>query len=140
MSVPPQEQDEIARNLSIERYLRAHSGPNGGWRGFFKSNLFAALVIWLITQVGFLVAMYWRVSGLIEWKGGVDKTLEEFRTQGSPALRKEVEFHARENATNFGALDARVSKVERDTEHFDVMEAENRRITEALEKLKNDKK
>jgi len=132
----------------MSEYLRAQSHPdkpngngNGnGLKGFFKSNLFAALVIFVLGQGifvgGSIFAMYWKISTLTEWKGTVDKTLERMDVQGtyhgkSADDRQDIEL-ARQ--------DVRISKQEEKTEHIPVIESENRRLTSDVENLKNGKK
>lgn len=139
------ERDEALRKVSLEEYLRLQARPNGnGVKGFIKSPLFAALVIFILTQSllvgGVFISIYWKVNSYSDWKVGVDKTMEVFNKQGSPALRAEVEFHMREDATKWGELEARIKSIESDTKHFDVMEAEHLRLTKDVEALKNGKK
>lgn len=141
MSVPP---DDL-RQVPVEDYLRAHAVPNGhGVKGFIKSPLFAGLTIFILTQAvlvgGVFVTIYWKVNTFTEWKGEVNRDLETFKNQGSPALRKDMESNIKNHAEKLGALDARVKAVEEDTKHLDVMEAEFRRITTDVEKLKNNGK
>lgn len=138
------ERDETLRNAPVSEYLQVHSHANGGFKSFLRSNLFTALVIFFLGQAvlvgGAIIGMYWRLSNFTEWKGQVDKTMEVFNKQGSPALRAEVEFHIREESVKYGELAARVKSIEDDTKHFDVMEAEHLRLTKDVENLKNGKK
>src|SRR5215475_14357749 len=118
------------RHATMQEYLAAQAHPpkpngngNGnGLKGFFKSNLFAALVIFVLGQGvivgGALFTMYWRQSNILEWKGTVDKTLERMDTQGTYHGKNADERQDIELAKH----DLRVSKVEDKTEHIAVME------------------
>lgn len=79
--------DQI-RHTSFGDYLSAHAHPNGnGFRGFFRSNLFAALTVWILSQVvligGSVLLTYARTNQLIEWRAGVDTTLKRMDDWGT---------------------------------------------------------
>lgn len=80
------------RHATIGEYLKAHSHPNGdsnerGWHGFIKSNLFVALLIFLLGQAVILGSSYFlnyvRTSKLWEWKVSTDLTLKRMDDWGT---------------------------------------------------------
>lgn len=85
---PPSDQ---IRHISVQDYISAHShgAVNGerGWKGFFKSNLFAAVVVFLLGQAvvvgGSLLLTYNRTALLIDWKTSVDLTLKRMDEWGT---------------------------------------------------------
>jgi hypothetical protein len=132
-------EEEHLRNVPISKYIEAHAGGNG-WKTFFRSNLFTALVIFILTQSiivgGSFVAIYYRVSSIIEWKGQISATVARMDEGGTHASHSQI----LQAEKDLGALDARVKTIEADTKHLDVLEAEHRRLTTDVESLKNGKK
>jgi len=139
------EEERIERELrseSASHYLRAHSRPDGnGWRGFLKSNLFSALVLFFLSQAfligGMIVAMYWRLNLFSEWKGNVESTLKRMDDQGT----NHSHYADESQDKKLTELETRLHSVEQDTGHLDVLESEHRRLTKDVEELKlKDKK
>jgi len=140
----PQERHERElRTESIGHYLHAHAKPNGNWKDFIRSNLFAALLIWILGQsvvaVGTFVAFSTKVTSLTEWKAqnelwksSVESSLKDINKAGTDFARHRTE----EQQHDLDKLDIRVDKLETATAHLDVMEDENRRITTDVEELK----
>jgi hypothetical protein len=130
--------DQI-RNIALEDYIKAQSKPNGhAWKGFLKSNLFTAALIWILTQtviaIGTFIAITYKVDSLREWKGNIDATLKRMDEQGTIKSHYAVE----QDGKDIARLDGRLGKVEEDTTRFRVLEAEHRRLTADVEKLKDD--
>jgi len=121
--------------------MEAHSKPNGeGIKGFFKSNLFAALLIFLLTQAivigGSMASFFNRMNSLTEWKGQTDGNLHRMDIEGTVHSHYTDDQQSRDIAT----IDARLKRVEEDTRHIEVLESEHRRLTNDVEELKRGKK
>ncbi len=132
---------ELLRLASLQEYVEAHAKPNGhGWKGFFRSNLFASLVIFLLTQTmliaGLAISFYYRTTSLSEWKGETTATLLRMDEQGSHHAQNEIE-KLREKISR---LEVKMDKVEDQTKHIEVIESEHRRLTKDVEDLRNGKK
>lgn len=87
---PKKPKSDQIRHASIGDYLKAHSHPNGGpygWQGFIRSNLFAALLIWILSQVlvfgGACFIVYARTNQLVEWRATVDQTMKRMDEWGT---------------------------------------------------------
>jgi cell shape-determining protein MreC len=110
-----------------------------GWKQFVHSPLFVSLTLWLLTQAvvatGFVLTYLNRVSIISEWKGKVDTELERMNGTGTTYSHFQIEELKEKEA----ALEARTARVEDDTKHVDVLESENRRLTNDVEKLKEKK-
>jgi len=129
------------RQATVQEYLKAQSHSDGhGLRGFFKSNLFSALILFVLGQgivvAGTIIAMYWRVSAIIEWKGGVDARLQRMDEQGTMYGH----YHVEELNKSESKHDARLERIEDDSRQFEVLKSEHRRLTNDVEQLKNGKK
>lgn len=110
--------------------------------GFFKSNLFVfllgqtfAFICWLC-----IVAFGWgkyseRFSAQNTRISSVETTQKRMDNHGS-TYTQNVQG---QQTLQIAELSARVERMERETSHLDVMEYEHRRLTEDIEKLKNDK-
>ncbi len=131
---------DILRAATVQEYVQAQAKPNGdGWRGFFKSNLFTALILFLLSQsvivTGLAISYYFKTTQLAEWKG---------QTQGLiDAMNKSlanVEFETKTLGASSAELKARIDKVEEQTKHVEVLESEHRRLTRDVEELRNGKK
>ena len=132
---------ELLRLASLHEYVEAHSKPNGhGWKGFFRSNLFASLVIFLLTQTvlitGLAISFYYRTTSLAEWKGETSATLTRMDEQGTHHSQNELE----KEKEKIARLEAKVEKLEDQTKHIEVMETEYRYMVKDVEALKNGKK
>jgi len=132
--------DQI-RKATVQDYLTAQSHADGhGIKGFFKSNLFSALVLFVLGQgvifAGTVIAMYWRVSAIIEWKGKVEGRLERMDEQGTIYSH----YHIEELDKSESKHDARLERIEDDSRQFEVLKSEHRRLTNDVEQLKNGKK
>ncbi len=132
---------EILRAASVQEYLQANAKPNGnGWRGFFKSNLFTALILFLLSQsvvvTGLAISYYFKTSQLAEWKGqteGIIKRMDEAGTVHD-------QYEAKTLNTSLAEVKVRVDKIEEETKHIGVLESEHRRLTKDVEDLRNGKK
>jgi hypothetical protein len=127
---------EDLRDVPVTKYLAAHATPNGNHKSFWKSNLGTAVFVIIIGQAltvgGVVTAMYFRVSSMSEWKAETDATLKRMDALGSFSAQNQLKVQTEKIAE----LNIRLRSVEDDTKHFDVMEAENRRITQDMEELK----
>ncbi len=132
---------EFLRLATLHEYVEAHAKPNGhGWKGFFRSNLFASLVIFLLTQTmliaGLAISFYYRTTSLSEWKGETTATLSRMDEQGSHHDQNEIE----KSKEKLARIEAKVEKLEEQTRHIEVMETEYRFMVKDIEVLKNGKK
>lgn len=124
----------------VPGYLYAPLKANGGWKGFFHSNLFVALVIWLLSQAvvigGVFVTNWMRMSQISEWKGTVDATLKRMDESDT------VVSHYRdvEQDKAIADLQARMKKSEDEGRHWEVIETEHNRLTRDVEELRHGKK
>lgn len=144
MDEPPKKNksdSDLIRHASLQEYMRAHAKPNGnGWKGFFHSNLFTALVLFLLSQsvvvTGLAISYYFKTSQLAEWKGQTEGLIKRMDEQGT--MRSQYE----DKATTMAAteLKVRVEKLEEQTKHIEVLESEHRRLTKDVEELRNGKK
>jgi hypothetical protein len=140
--------ERAIREMTVLEFLAAHSKASTHWyTGFLKSNLFAGIALWVLTQsvilIGSVIAFNYRVSSLTEWRAGVDVDLKATHLEiksvddkGTSYARHKVEEYDR----TIGSLETHVKAIEDDTKHLDVLEFEHRRLTEDVEKLKNGKK
>lgn len=121
--------------IPLQEYLEAHTKPNGGWRSFLHSNLFTALVIWMLSQAvlvgGVIVTIYLKMSSLTEWKGGVNTTLKRMDDQGTAHSHWTDEQQGQELVK----LRTEMDKVKDDSAQFKVIQSEHRRLTRDVEKL-----
>lgn len=96
INLPPTEEpkkpkSDQLRHATARDYFKAHShaelGSEKGFKGFIKSNLFTALVIWILSQAALLglsyVANYYRTSELTKWSVSVDQTLKRMDEWGT---------------------------------------------------------
>jgi len=133
--------ERAIRDTGILDFLAAHSRPNShAWTGFLKSNLFAGIALWILTQsavlVGTFVAFNYRVSALSEWKGNVDSTLKRMDEVGTTHSH----FADERQDTVITELKTKVNRMEDDSRQFEVIKAEHRRLTADVEELKHGKK
>jgi len=129
------------RHASIQDYLKAHAKPDAeGLRGFVKSNLFTALVMFLLTQAvffgGSFVSFNNKINSVTEWKGQIDGILKRMDDTGT------IHSHyiEDEQGKDLGNIDTRLKRVEDETRHLEVIESEHRRLTNDVEELKRSKK
>ena len=128
------------RQATLNQYLQAHVKPANGVKGFFQSNLFSALVIWVLSQAviiaGIVITFYVRTSQLAEWKGKLDATLERMDKDGT--------FHGHyadeRQDKQLVQHETRLDKQEEVTKHSEVNEFEVRQLRKEVEDLKNGKK
>lgn len=124
--------------IGADRHLSAYSD----WRGFFKSNLFVALVIWFLGQTGLvaglIISMWLKTSSLSEWKSKIDATMDRMDKEGTIHSHYDIQQLSHE----FDEYKAKVNRIEEDSRHYDVIESEHRRLTKDVEDLKqqHDKK
>lgn len=129
---------ELLRVSTLHDWVEAHAKPNGhGWKGFFRSNLFASLVIFLLTQstiiAGLAISFYYRTTSLSEWKGETSATLVRMDEQGTHHSQNELE----KSKEKIARLEVKVEKLEDETKDIPVLKSENRRLTTDVEKLLN---
>lgn len=80
--------DQI-RAATVGDFIKAHSHGNGGppFAGFLKSNLFAALMIWILSQLALFAGTYFlnyaRTNQLMEWRIVTDQTLKRMDDWGT---------------------------------------------------------
>ncbi len=136
--MPPPEKkqsdsDKI-RKTDVSDYIKAHSHPNGGswWKGFLKSNLFVALVLWVLAQVSIVVGMFWRVSSLSEWRGSVDSDIKTIKQQVA-----EESYDIKHHSEDIAALREADKEIKNDTKRVPVLESEHARLTKDVENLKD---
>ncbi len=120
--------------------MEAHAKPTpNGWKGFFHSNLFTALVLFVLSQslvvTGLAISYYFKTSQLAEWKGQTQALIDAM----SKALVN-TEYETRTVATSTVELKVRTEKLEEQTKHIEVLESEHRRLTKDVEDLRNGKK
>lgn len=131
---------DLIAHATLQDYIRAHSKPNGGFKGFLHSNLFAALVIWSLSQAvivsGVVISFYFKTAQLAEWKGKIDATITRIDEQGTYIGRSTDVAHDKALA----GMEPRLKKVEDDTRHIEVIESEHRRLTTDVEELRHGKK
>lgn len=131
---------ELLRLTSLHEYVDAHAKPGNGWKGFFRSNLFASLVIFLLTQTvlitGLAISFYYRTTALAEWKGQTEAQLKRMDETGTIHSHFEVEKANRD----ISVIESKVEKIEEQTRHIEVIESEHRRLTKDVEELRNGKK
>ena len=132
---------DLIRHASLQQYMEAHAKPNGnGWKGFFHSNLFTALVLFLLSQsvvvTGLAISYYFKTSQLAEWKGQTEGLIRRMDDQGT--MRSQYEDKTTTAAA--AELKVRVEKLEEQTKHIEVLESEHRRLTKDVEELRNGKK
>lgn len=128
------------RQVSVQEYIAAHSRPGNGPKGFFHSNLFAALLVWILSQaviIGGAVMSFWiRTALLMEWKGSVDATLKRMDEQGTVRGKSDEA----EEQRDISRLETRVDKLEDVTKHVEVIESEHRRLTQDVEEIRRNPK
>lgn len=125
--------------VPIRELVEAHAQKSGGWKQFIHSNLFTALVMWTLSQAlllgGLIVSFYFKVSSLTEWKGGMSNKVEALEK-----WRDDQKLTVQDNSRRISVNENAIGKLQQQTEHVDVWEFENRRITEDIERLKNERK
>src|SRR5262249_43263144 len=108
--------DQI-RKVTAQEYLKAQSHANGnGIRGFFKSNLFGALVLLSIGWGTTVVGMYWRLSAMDEWKGRFEAKVDHMDSQGTNFSHYQIAELQKDNAR----YEVRLDKLEQKTERMPV--------------------
>ncbi len=132
---------DIIRTVSVQEYVQAQSKPNGnGWRGFFKSNLFTALILFLLSQsvvvTGLAISYYFKTSQLAEWKGQTESLIKRMDDAGTNHER----YRGETTTAAISELKVRADKLEETTRHVEVLESEHRRLTKDVEDLRNGKK
>ena len=75
-------------------------------------------------------------SQLANWKTETDRRLKSMDELGTTRSHYLVD----EQEKRISKLESRIETIEKDTSHFDVMEAEHLRLTKDVENLKNGKK
>lgn len=132
--------ESLLRTTTLQEYLEAHARGGTGWHAFFRSNLFAALIIFLLSQGivfgGFLVTYYIRTTALQEWREKVDESIKRMDQEGSTYSHYMME----KILTKQVEIDTRLKHVEDDTRHIEVLESEHRRLTKDVEEIRNGKK
>lgn len=150
--IPPQPErkrtkSDILAHSTVQEYMASHTKPNGGFKGFLHSNLFAALVIWALSQsvlagsviVAFVVRtsnLSSKINQLSEWKGekeAVFRRLDEWGT---------THGHYADERQDGAIIDlqARMKKSEEEGRQWEVIKTEHRRLTEDVEELRHGKK
>ncbi len=132
---------DIIRVATVQEYVQAHSKPNGdGWRGFFKSNLFTALVMFLLTQsviiTGLFISNYYKTTQLAEWKGQTDSILRRMDEQGTNHSHYEGEKAGKDIAV----LQIRMDKQEDKTTDLPLIKEKINNLSRDVEALRNGKK
>ncbi len=132
---------DIIRAASVQEYLQAQTKPNGnGWRGFFKSNLFTALILFILSQsvvvTGLAISYYFKTAQLAEWKGQTEAVIKRMDDTGT--VHDQYETKTLNSALT--EVKVRVDKIEEETKHIGVLESEHRRLTKDVEDLRNGKK
>lgn len=126
---------DVIAHTTVEEYLRSHAKPNGGLKSFFHSNLFVALLLWILSQGvifgGFIISFYMKSTQLTEWKGSVDATVKRMDDYGTNFGK----FEDKTQDAALAAMEPRLKKVEEDTRHTEVIESEHRRLTKDVESL-----
>ena len=141
---PPKKREtpsDRLRHATVNEFLQAHGRPtNGGVKGFFQSNLFSALVIWVLSQAviiaGIVITFYVRTSQLSEWKGKLDATLERMDKDGTFHGHYADERQDKQLAQH----ETRLEKLEDVTKHSEVNEFEVRQLRKEVEDSKSGKK
>lgn len=144
MDAPPPERkrtkSDVIAHATVTEYVMSHTKPNGGFRGFLHSNLFAALLIWGLSQAviiaGVVITFYMRTSQLAEWKGQTEGVLKRMDDSGTYHGHYADERQDKQIAV----LETKVGRLEDDTKHLEVIESEHRRLTKDVEELRNGKK
>jgi|SRR5882724_12197906 len=135
-----QTKSDLIAHATLQDYMHAHSKPNGGFRAFMHSNLFAALMVWVLSQAvifgGFIISFYMKSTQLTEWKGNIDATIRRMDDLGTIHGK----FADESQDKTLAAMEPRLKKVEDDTRHLEVIESEHRRLTKDVEELRNGKK
>lgn len=131
---------DTIRNATVAEYIQAHTKPNGGFKSFVHSNLFAALLVWALSQavffIGFIVTFWVKTTQLTEWKGKTEEAIQKMNEHGTTHSQWTDEREDREIAKH----EARLDKLEEITRHVEVLESEHRRLTRDVEDLRNGKK
>jgi hypothetical protein len=132
---------DIIAQSTVQEFLQAHSKSNGhGWKSFIHSNLFAALLIWGLSQAvlsaAFIITFYLKTTQLTEWKGQTDATLKRMDAQGTINSH----YANEQQDKQLSAIEVRLKRTEDDTRHIEVIESEHRRLTKDVEELRNGKK
>ncbi len=129
---------ELLRLASLQEFVVAHSKPNGqGWKGFFHSNLFTALVLFLLSQsvvvTGLAISYYFKTTALAEWKGETEAVIRRMDRDGTVHSQWKWEEATKERAE----MKVRLEKLEDTTKHIEVLESEHRRLTKDVEELRS---
>lgn len=132
---------EFIRAATVADVIYANAKPTAnGWRGFFHSNLFVALLMWVLSQVGvvavFVVSYYVKTSSQSERLGAAEATLTRMDEKGTLHAQYQMEAE-RDRMTR---LETRMDKEEELTRHIEVIETEHRYLRQDVENLKNGKK
>jgi len=131
---------DLIAHATIEEYLKAHSKPNGGLKSFFHSNLFVALLLWILSQAvifgGFIISFYMKSTQLSEWKGNTDATIKRMDDSGTIYGK----FTDDKEKQDIAVLQDKVSKLEQDTRQLPVIESEHKRLTKDVDDLTHGKK
>ena len=131
---------DIIAHASIVEYIESHTKPNGGLKSFFRSNLFAALLVWILSQgvivIGVIIAFYFRTSQMSEWKAEASQTIKRMDEWGT--IKGHYENERQEAAII--DLQARMKKSEDEGRQWEVIKTEHRRLTEDVEELRHGKK
>ncbi len=110
--------------------------------GFWHSNLFIfllgqafAFLCWLIV-LAFAWGKYSEKFTAFEMRVGIIETKATRADERAATVANVQEQETKE----VGVFKSRLTRMEQDTAHFDVMEAEHLRLTKDVENLKNGKK
>jgi len=131
---------DLIAHTTVEEYLRSHAKPNGGFKSFFHSNLFVALLLWILSQAvifgGFIISFYMKSTQLSEWKGNTDATIKRMDDSGTIYGK----FTDDKEKQDIAVLQDKVSKLEQDTRQLPVIESEHKRLTKDVDDLTHGKK
>jgi len=131
---------DLIAHTTVEEYLRSHAKPNGGLKSFFHSNLFVALLLWILSQAvifgGFIISFYMKSTQLTEWKGNTDAIVKRMDDSGTIYGK----FTDDKEKQDIAVLQDKVSKLEQDTRQLPVIESEHRRLTKDVDDLTHGKK
>ena len=129
------------RKATVNDYLAAQSRPNGnGIKGFFKSSLFASLLVFCLTQAVLVGASYismsTRVSTMEKWAGTMEGTVTQMNASGTRYSHDRLIELSKDVAINSD----NIKEIKKDTDHLDVLESEHRDLKKQMDELKNGKR
>lgn len=124
----------MANNLTPEK---------NGKHGWIKNPIFLVvipqLILFFVWLAGYLISHGKREeqqTDFIKWRSQVDAKVARMDEQGTTRSHYVVDELTKQITRN----EERISRIEKDTAHLDVIEVEHQRLTKDVEKLKNGKK